>query len=664
MRIRSTAFRAAFAAVAALAILGLVSCAAGEDHPSAKGGLVDFAKEGDPGRDRIWLLEGEWEFHPEVFLGPGDQRIFEGREPRLLEVPGRGMKAAWGTYRLRVILPPHLVGKTLGIESREMNTAALVFVDGGEVARIGAPSATPALARPANRNMIGSFTPERGEATIVVHISNHENAKGGILEAPRIGLLADLAGQASLRGFFDAVVLGALFFMFLYHLFLYFVRRREKAALHLAIVVFLLLSRKLLTEPYLYSWLDVYDTLIRVEYLTFYAIVPAFVLLMRETFLKRLGKAFIVGLLALAAALSILTLVSPLAFCGRYYLVIYQYATLGAAIHCAGSLVMALARREPGILPHAVISVILMASGVAEILFYMRAIATVSVTQFGFLFFFLGQAAIMASRNAKTSRGYEELNQDLEVKVERRTAELKEAMKALEEASLTDALTGLRNRRFVHESIVPRARAIAARAEFHRANPEKRQVGAEETSLGLLLLDIDHFKRVNDGLGHEAGDLVLAQFARRLKENLRGDDLVVRWGGEEFLVVLENARLETVLAMADKLRGRIAGTPFRVSHAEAPTLAVTASIGCCVFPFFNGAPGLVDFGTAVRLADLGLYEAKHAGRNRSRRLSPGPAVTALAEPGTLDASLESLVERGILVVEGAAVAPGADPAPA
>ncbi|HET7410364.1 MAG TPA: PleD family two-component system response regulator [Paracoccaceae bacterium] len=160
------------------------------------------------------------------------------------------------------------------------------------------------------------------------------------------------------------------------------------------------------------------------------------------------------------------------------------------------------------------------------------------------------------------------------------------------ELAVTDPLTGLHNRRFM-ETHLDRA--------IERATRDARP-------LALLIADIDHFKRINDGWGHDAGDAVLRQFADRLRSCLRVSDLPCRFGGEEFVVLMPDADAQAALTIAERIRLRVAEAPFDIA-GEA--IAVTVSAGFSVF-----APGTDDAASFVKRADRGLYEAKRDGRNR------------------------------------------------
>jgi two-component system cell cycle response regulator len=162
------------------------------------------------------------------------------------------------------------------------------------------------------------------------------------------------------------------------------------------------------------------------------------------------------------------------------------------------------------------------------------------------------------------------------------------------ELAVTDQLTGLHNRRYMESQL----EALVRRAV----------VGGDPVS--LLVIDIDHFKKINDGFGHDVGDEVLREFAVRLASNVRAIDLPVRFGGEEFVVVMPDTELEHAHRIAERIRLHVAGSPFRVMGGEE-LLTVTISIGV--------AASVGDGDNPVRLlrrADEALYEAKATGRNR------------------------------------------------
>jgi len=162
------------------------------------------------------------------------------------------------------------------------------------------------------------------------------------------------------------------------------------------------------------------------------------------------------------------------------------------------------------------------------------------------------------------------------------------------ELAVTDQLTGLHNRRYMDGQLT----ALVERA------------GQGGEPVCLLAIDIDHFKKINDGFGHDVGDDVLREFAVRLASNVRAVDLPVRHGGEEFLVVMPDTRIEDARRIAERLRLHVAGSPFRVMGG-AESLDVTISIGVAV-----SLPGETTPEGLLKRADAAMYEAKASGRNR------------------------------------------------
>ena len=148
-----------------------------------------------------------------------------------------------------------------------------------------------------------------------------------------------------------------------------------------------------------------------------------------------------------------------------------------------------------------------------------------------------------------------------------------------------------------------------------------------EDSLVFLLLDLDHFKSVNDTYGHAAGDAVLVQTAAVLRSVFRSSDHVVRWGGEEFLVVARFIDRGEAPALAEKIREGIATHEFRLE--DGTVLERTCSIGFAAWPFSPEQPRAIGWEEIVDLADLGLYAAKRSGRNRWVGIEAGEA----ADPG-------------------------------
>jgi diguanylate cyclase (GGDEF)-like protein len=206
----------------------------------------------------------------------------------------------------------------------------------------------------------------------------------------------------------------------------------------------------------------------------------------------------------------------------------------------------------------------------------------------------------------------------LEIQVDRRTAELARANRLiseqnqqLEELSRTDPLTGLANRRVLADQ-APVEVALSLR-ELERARPQN--LGAHH-GISVIVIDLDHFKRVNDEHGHESGDRVLAAIASRIYASVREIDLAVRWGGEEFVVLARSVDRQSSLTLVRRLLSVITATEVTLSSGEQ--VSVTASAGFVPYPISLRDPlSSDDWKELVDAADRYMYLAKDRGRARA-----------------------------------------------
>lgn len=167
-------------------------------------------------------------------------------------------------------------------------------------------------------------------------------------------------------------------------------------------------------------------------------------------------------------------------------------------------------------------------------------------------------------------------------------------MNALQESAFRDGLTGLYNRKFLEEytkKMLP-------------------QVKRDGTKIALLMLDMDHFKSVNDEYGHDIGDKVLRELARILNETVRESDIIIRYGGEEFMILLMGVNsADDALSVARKIGDRVRENEIDVYAGTK--LRKTVSIGLSMYPEDS-----TSFETIIKNADIALYKAKNSGRDR------------------------------------------------
>ncbi|MBY0613220.1 MAG: PleD family two-component system response regulator [Beijerinckiaceae bacterium] len=181
-----------------------------------------------------------------------------------------------------------------------------------------------------------------------------------------------------------------------------------------------------------------------------------------------------------------------------------------------------------------------------------------------------------------------------QIRRRRYSVRLRESMQESMAMAVTDPLTNLYNRRYLTSHLA----TLMANASGGRGD------------LCLLILDVDYFKRVNDSHGHDAGDEVLREFAQRLKKAVRGIDLVCRYGGEEFVVLMPDTDSMVAFRVAERIRTTVAMEPFQI-HRGQKTINVTVSIGLGTLDRSMTSPNEL-----MKSADMALYRAKNEGRNR------------------------------------------------
>jgi len=211
---------------------------------------------------------------------------------------------------------------------------------------------------------------------------------------------------------------------------------------------------------------------------------------------------------------------------------------------------------------------------------------------------------------------------------------------ALQESSLTDPLTGMRNRRFLMRHVDA---DVAVSMRRHETLLRQGATAPDDADLLFFMVDIDHFKEVNDLHGHAAGDAVLTQMRSRLEQVFRDSDYMVRWGGEEFLLVARWIPRKHAIELAERARLAVADQPFVLGDGRE--LHCTCSIGFACFPIAPRFPGLMVWSETVNLADAALLLAKTRGRN---------AWVGVRDTGTLtEAQLRARPSPAAWIAEGA-----------
>jgi diguanylate cyclase (GGDEF)-like protein len=202
----------------------------------------------------------------------------------------------------------------------------------------------------------------------------------------------------------------------------------------------------------------------------------------------------------------------------------------------------------------------------------------------------------------------------------------------LQEISFTDPLTGVWNRRYLEEIVTAEAGQVLRNYERARGSDIRK---LDHRDLVFIMVDVDFFKQVNDLHGHPAGDRLLQRVAERLGKVVRKSDVLVRWGGEEFLIMSRSADPSGTPAFCERILDIMASEAFDLGHGVR--VRKTCSVGWAPYPWSRSAYEAVCAEEIIELADTALYRAKAAGRNQGVGILPGDGALASPHSITLEA---------------------------
>jgi diguanylate cyclase (GGDEF)-like protein len=575
-------------------VAGLAAGCARGPVPGARQGLLDLSswdfEAGEPLR-----LRGEWVFRYGSLEGPAALPANGVPAPPFMALPGswnRQGRPGFGvaTHALRILLPDP-PPRELAIVLGETHSAARLYVNGRLVVQRGRVSsrAEDELAEPAP--LLVRFPVTVPTLDVALDLSNHFHYEGGPVHAPRLGLPEAMQALVDDDTRVDHLILGCLGVLSLYYALL-FAARPERSHLLFAVLTAIVVLRVAVMEWHLNRLLPIGAAgQLRLDYFTLFLAPPVYYALLVELFPADFPRSVLRSALAFAG-LGVLSLALPT----------HVFTHMREPGMAAGLAVVTLAfffvaraarRGREGAALIAVNGLVVVAVAVHDSLARLRLIEeSRELLPFANAALIFSHALVLGLRLSgalRESRGLSdrlhELNLDLERRISERTAEL-------ERMATTDPLTGLSNRRDLQRL----AEVERARAMRHRHD------------LAVLVVDADHFKRINDTHGHAGGDVVLQVLAKELLTLVRGHDLVGRWGGEEFVLVLPHLDAVGARVAAERVRRRV--TELAIALPDGDSARLTVSVGAAV------ARGEESFERVLRRADRALYAAKATGRNR------------------------------------------------
>jgi len=554
-------------------------------------------------------LNGEWEFYWSEFLDTNSSpaphvfiKVPEGWNKAVLRfVDGKKeYYPSYGFATYRVLLRSLDVHTEYSIHIPRIGTAYQAFVNGKLLAKSGKISKSEGGSVPQYLPQSFSFYPTQEAVELLIQVSNYSYKKAGIYEEIEIGLSTQMMRESRVQLYTAGLTVGVILAMGLYYISLFFLRRKDLSPLYFGIIAILVAIRIIQTgDMFLMQFFPNFDWYLfyKIIYVDIGILTAVFALftatLFREEFNRTILKAFIV----FGIVTSFLAIVVPTEL---YYEInnIVQIIIIAGAGYGTFLLINALRNKRLGAPAFLLGFLLLFITVVNDILYQNGIIKSFYMLHWGYMALIFSQSFVLSQRFTNAFNTVEvqsgeinELNRTLELKVLERTGQIEVAMQTIRELAIRDELTGLFNRRRIMEML----------------EDERNRSSRGGGIFCLTMLDIDHFKNVNDRHGHLTGDAVLRAVATSVQENMRNTDFCGRYGGEEFLLVYTQTNSAGAINCAERLRSKVENLMF---PDIGPNFRITVSLGLTEYHQND------DVEKVIARADAALYLAKGSGRNR------------------------------------------------
>jgi diguanylate cyclase (GGDEF)-like protein len=574
-------------------------------------------------------LDGEWEFYWDQFLTPDDFNAGNNFNGMRIKMPGLWSQFSeenssikqTGRATFRLVVNMNRKYDTLSLFVPVLGSAYRIWIDGKLVGSIGEMDASGRVIKPSLINNQIFFSPKSEQIEIVINAANIEPIYAGTTKSIELGI-PEKANSISYHSVsVDMFLFGSVIIIAIYHLVLYMLRRKDTSNLYFSLLCFCAGFRSIfynrVVSDILFSNIS-WNIVMKLYCIFTVGACITLLLYLYVIFTEESNFKILRIFLLLTSVTATFTALLPIKFIG--IISMSSNVMFGLSlIYIFVVLVKALKNKREGSLPIFLAGLISVASTLLDLMYSYHIIKYSRFTSVGIFIFIMVQAFVLSRKflNAyyraeklavENKLYYEEiksLNLELEEKVKERTKELevevKEHKQAREEVvrayneidllSKTDYLTKLSNRRDIHEKL----------------NLFMKDVERNSIFFAVVLCDIDDFKKVNDVYGHDMGDYILIEAADIMIKSVREGDLVGRWGGEEFALVLPCRSIKESQAVVENVRGQINRHTFEFNDEK---LRITITFGMCIYD------GTADIDKCISFADQALYQGKRSGKNK------------------------------------------------
>lgn len=575
-------------------------------------GVIDL--RGQINENRLVSLEGEWDFFYNQLLSPQEieQHISSKKHidvPKSWDLstfdPDVDFARGYGTYHLKILMDDF--DEPIAIYIPVINSAYRLFVDQDLRVEVGEVGTSEASTSPHYAPQPLILFPENPEVNLTIQVSNYGYNWGGLAKSLRIGKLLVLSYEIKKQVMNKIFISGFLFAIMIYNLALFSLRRSNPVPLIFALFCLCLGIREYVVENYLI--LNYFPTLgirslLTADHLSFF-IAVVFGMHFNYLIFKQHFNFFFVKttyFCSLVASAGLIIFGLNISHITLLFMQIYALFSVAYVFYI---LLLAYRAKQKGTRIMALGSVILGFCIINDILYAMEIIQSKYLASFGTAVYVLSQSYLTAinlnkgfMRSKLLSKKLEKQNIELknltqqqEDKIIERTNELALANKHLEQLAHNDALTEILNRHGMLPII-----------EQEQARFDRNQVG-----YSIALLDLDHFKCINDKFGHIAGDKVLKAIVDIVKNIIRDQDQFSRWGGDEFVLLLPDTDIDGAKKLAEKIRRAVEQISMSIEYQQ---ISLSVTIGVAEIRANE------QFSEVLKRADKATFKGKEQGSNQ------------------------------------------------
>lgn len=569
-------------------------------------------QQSDFSQRKTVALTGDWSFYWQKLLEP-DQLKELTKKSTFVKASGGWQSAkqssaynaiGYATYHLDISLQQSAYN--LAIHIPQIESAYRLYIESELVATGGVVTDTESRASPGYNSTIVRLPDGLKKFSITLQVSNYHSSWGGVWTPIVLGDADSLHTLNRDKVALSLFIFGALLITAVHSLIQYFVRPVDNIPLVFACLCLLLFLREFTIEHMSFALSALsggFVLITKLNFFSFYAGIPIALYFFHLCYRREFHPKFCSVIYLLCIVFAVFVLFFPTRYFGMS-LSIFQVIALVVMIYVLQRLWVAMSKKQRGAGVMLIGSLIAFSFAVNDILNANGVITTGRFFSLGIVGFIMCQSFVTNNRfshlinhNETLTAKLKERNADLELmsdlletKVEQRTSQLKLANIELKLLASNDPLTNTFNRHGLQQY-------IQSAFERYRRSQEP---------FSIVVIDYDHFKEINDNYGHDVGDIVLVTGADLIKNGIREQDKLARWGGEEFLVLLPNTLLEGALNIANQLKNSINAHP--IGQPVGVDVSVTGGVAQV-----NQSD---TFETLFKRADDALYQGKQEGRNR------------------------------------------------